>query len=168
MLQLGTSMNDINVLNNIKSYAQADIDELDILYDAIDNLDKKLSEGTKGYEFLGIKNSRQQLEWIQYNSKLIKDTGLFSNEDFSALMKIKDLNKANAEETQLFNDAVIKLRSNLSKPWKTEWLSEYKKLLKENQSLVDDFSFGIKNVDDIDRLFKALDDACKTYKETNL
>ena len=26
----------------------------------------------------------------------------------------------------------------------------------------------IKNVDDIDRLFKALDDACKTYKETNL
>lgn len=26
----------------------------------------------------------------------------------------------------------------------------------------------IKNADDIDRLFKALDDACKTYKETNL
>ena len=154
MLELGTSMNDINVLNNIKSYAEADIDELDILYDAIDNLDKKLSEGTKGYEFLDIKNSRQQLEWIQYNAKLIKDTGLFSNEDFSALMKIKDLNKANAEETQLFNDAVIKLRSNLSKPWKTEWLSEYKKLLKENQSLVDDFSFGIKNVDDIDKIIK--------------
>ena len=154
MLQLGTSMNDINVLNNIKSYAQADIDELDILYDAIDNLDKKLSEGTKGYEFLDIKNSRQQLEWIQYNSKLIKDTGLFSNEDFSALMKIKDLNKANAEETQLFNDAVIKLRSNLSKPWKTEWLSEYKKLLKENQNLLGDFSYGLKNVEDIDKLMK--------------
>ena len=154
MLELGTSMNDIKVLNNIKSYAQADIDELDILYDAIDNLDKKLSEGTKGYEFLDIKNSRQQLEWIQYNAKLIKDTGLFSNEDFSALMKIKDLNKANEEETKLFNDAVIKLRANLSKPWKTEWLGEYKKLLKENQNLLDDFSFGIKNVDDIDKLMK--------------
>ena len=154
MLQLGTSMNDINVLNNIKSYAQADIDELDILYDAIDNLDKKLSEGTKGYEFLDIKNSRQQLEWIQYNAKLIKDTGLFSNEDFSALMKIKDLNKANAEETQLFNDAVIKLRSNLSKPWKTEWLAEYKELLKENQNLLGDFSYGLKNVEDIDKLMK--------------
>ena len=154
MLQLGTSMNDINVLNNIKSYAEADIDELDILYDAIDNLDKKLSEGTKGYEFLDIKNSRQQLEWIQYNAKLIKDTGLFSNEDFSALMKIKDLNKANAEETQLFNDAVIKLRSNLSKPWKTEWLAEYKELLKENQNLLGDFSYGLKNVEDIDKLMK--------------
>ena len=152
MLELGTSMNDINVLNNIKSYAEADIDELDILYDAIDNLDKKLSEGTKGYEFLDIKNSRQQLEWIQYNAKLIKDTGLFSNEDFSALMKIKDLNTANAEETQLFNDAVIKLRANLSKPWKTEWLGEYKKLLKENQGLVDDFSFGVKNIDDVDKI----------------
>ena len=154
MLELGTSMNDINVLNNIKSYAEADIDELDILYDAIDNLDKKLSEGTKGYEFLDIKNSRQQLEWIQYNAKLIKDTGLFSNEDFSALMKIKDLNTANAEETQLFNDAVIKLRSNLSKPWKTEWLGEYKELLKENQNLLGDFSSGIKNVGDIDKLMK--------------
>ena len=152
MLELGTSMNDINVLNNIKSYAEADIDELDILYDAIDNLDKKLSEGTKGYEFLDIKNSRQQLEWIQYNAKLIKDTGLFSNEDFSALMKIKDLNTANAEETKLFNDAVIKLRANLSKPWKTEWLGEYKKLLKENQGLVDDFSFGVKNIDDVDKI----------------
>ena len=157
MLELGTSMNDINVLNNIKSYAEADIDELDILYDAIENLDKKLSEGKKGYEFLDIKDSRQQLEWIQYNAKLIKDTGLFSNEDFSDLMKIKDLNTANAEETQLFNDAVIKLRSNLSKPWKTEWLSEYKKLLKENQGLVDDFSFGIKNVDDIDKIIKLRD-----------
>ena len=154
MLELGTSMNDINVLNNIKSYAEADIDELDILYDAIDNLNKKLSDGTQGYEFLDIKNSRQQLEWIQYNAKLIKDTGLFSNEDFSALMKIKDLNTANAEETQLFNDAVIKLRSNLSKPWKTEWLAEYKELLKENQGLIDDFSFGIKNVDDIDKIIK--------------
>ena len=152
MLELGTSMNDINVLNNIKSYAEADIDELDILYDAIDNLDKKLSEGTKGYEFLDIKNSRQQLEWIQYNAKLIKDTGLFSNEDFSALMKIKDLNTANAEETQLFNDAVIKLRANLSKPWKTEWLSEYRALLKENQSLIGDFSSGIKNIDDVDKI----------------
>ena len=49
MLELGTSMNDIKVLDNIKSYAEADIDELDILYDAIDNLDKKLSEGTQGY-----------------------------------------------------------------------------------------------------------------------
>ena len=152
MLELGTSMNDINVLNNIKSYAEADIDELDILYDAIDNLDKKLSEGTKGYEFLDIKNSRQQLEWIQYNAKLIKDTGLFSNEDFSALMKIKDLNKANEEETKLFNDAVIKLRANLARPWKTEWLGEYKKLLKENQGLVDDFSFGVKNIDDVDKI----------------
>lgn len=154
MLELGTSMNDINVLNNIKSYAEADIDELDILYDAIDRVDKKLSEGTKGYEFLDIKNSRQQLAWIQYNAKLVKDTGLFSNEDFSALMKIKDLNKANEEETKLFNDAVIKLRSNLSKPWKTEWLDEYKKLLKENQNLLGDFSFGVKNVDDIDKLIK--------------
>ena len=154
MLELGTSMNDINVLDNIKSYTQADIDELEILYDAIDKLDKKLSEGTKGYEFLDIKNSRQQLAWIQYNAKLVKDTGLFSNEDFSALMKIKDLNKANEEETKLFNDAVIKLRSNLSKPWKTDWLDEYKKLLKENQSLIGDFSSGIKNVGDIDRLMK--------------
>ena len=154
MLELGTSMNDINVLDNIKSYAEADIDELDILYDAIDNLDKKLSEGTKGYEFLDIKNSRQQLDWIQYNAKLVKDTGLFSNEDFSALMKIKDLNKANEEETKLFNDAVIKLRANLSKPWKTDWLDEYKKLLKENQNLIGDFSSGVKNVGDIDRLMK--------------
>ena len=154
MLELGTSMNDIKVLNNIKSYAEADIDELDILYDAIDNLDKKLSEGTKGYEFLDIKNSRQQLAWIQYNAKLVKDTGLFSNEDFSALMKIKDLNKANEEETKLFNDAVIKLRSNLSKPWETDWLDEYKKLLKENQNLIGDFSSGIKNVGDIDKLMK--------------
>ena len=154
MLELGTSMNDINVLNNIKSYAEADIDELDILYDAIDKVDKKLSEGSKGYEFLDIKNSRQQLAWIQYNAKLVKDTGLFSNEDFSALMKIKDLNKANEEETQLFNDAVIKLRSNLSKPWKTEWLGEYKELLKENQNLLGDFSSGLKNVDDIDKLMK--------------
>ena len=154
MLELGTSMNDINVLNNIKSYAEADIDELDILYDAIDNLDKKLSDGTQGYEFLDIKNSRQQLAWIQHNAKLIKDTGLFSNEDFSALMKIKDLNKANEEETKLFNDAVIKLRSNLSKPWKTEWLGEYKKLLKENQNLLGDFSSGVKNVEDIDKLIK--------------
>ena len=154
MLELGTSMNDIKVLDNIKSYAEADIDELDILYDAIDNVDKKLSEGTKGYEFLDIKNSRQQLAWIQYNAKLVKDTGLFSNEDFSALMKIKDLNKANEEETKLFNDAVIKLRSNLSKPWKTEWLGEYKALLKENQNLIGDLSFGIKNIDDVDKLMK--------------
>ena len=154
MLELGTSMNDIKVLDNIKSYAEADIDELDILYDAIDNVNKKLSEGTKGYEFLDIKNSRQQLEWIQYNAKLVKDTGLFSNEDFSALMKIKDLNKANAEETKLFNDAVIKLRSNLSKPWKTEWLGEYKALLKENQNLIGDFSFGVKNIDDVEKLLK--------------
>ena len=154
MLELGTSMNDIKVLDNIKSYAEADIDELDILYDAIDKVDKKLSEGTKGYEFLDIKNSRQQLAWIQYNAKLVKDTGLFSNEDFSALMKIKDLNKANEEETKLFNDAVIKLRSNLSKPWKTEWLGEYKELLKENQNLLGDFSSGLKNVDDIDKLMK--------------
>ena len=154
MLELGVSMNDIKVLNNIKSYAEADIDELDLLYDAIDNVNKKLSEGTKGYEFLDIKNSRQQLAWIQYNAKLVKDTGLFSNEDFSALMKIKDLNKANQEETQLFNDAVIKLRNNLSKPWKTEWLGEYKKLLKENQNLIGDLSFGIKNIDDVDKLMK--------------
>ena len=154
MLELGTSMNDIKVLNNIKSYAEADIDELDILYDAIENLDKKLSEGTKGYEFLGIKNSRQQLDWIHQNAKLVKDTGLFNQKDFSSLMKIKDLNKANEEETQLFNDAVIKLRANLSKPWKTEWLAEYKELLKENQNLLGDFSSGIKNVEDIDKLMK--------------
>ena len=69
-------------------------------------------------------------------------------------MKIKDLNKANEEETKLFNDAVIKLRSNLSKPWKTEWLGEYKALLKENQNLIGDFSFGIKNIDDVDKLLK--------------
>ena len=154
MLELGTSMNDIKVLNNIKSYAEADIDELDILYDAIENLDKKLSEGTKGYEFLDIKNSRQQLDWIHQNAKLVKDTGLFNQKDFSSLMKIKDLNTANAEETQLFNDAVIKLRANLSKPWKTEWLAEYKELLKENQNLLGDFSSGIKNVEDIDKLMK--------------
>ena len=154
MLELGTSMNDIKVLNNIKSYAEADIDELDILYDAIENLDKKLSEGTQGYEFLDIKNSRQQLDWIHQNAKLVKDTGLFNQKDFSSLMKIKDLNTANAEETQLFNDAVIKLRANLSKPWKTEWLAEYKELLKENQNLIGDFSSGIKNVEDIDKLMK--------------
>ena len=154
MLELGTSMNDIKVLNNIKSYAEADIDELDILYDAIDNVNKKLSEGTQGYEFLDIKNSRQQLDWIHQNAKLVKDTGLFNQKDFSSLMKIKDLNTANAEETQLFNDAVIKLRANLSKPWKTEWLAEYKELLKENQNLLGDFSSGIKNVEDIDKLMK--------------
>ena len=154
MLELGTSMNDIKVLSNIKSYAEADIDELDLLYDAIDNVNKKLSEGTDGYEFLDITNSRQQLDWIQKNAKIVKDTGLFNNKDFSALMRIKDLNKANEEETKLFNDAVIKLRSNLSKPWKTEWLGEYKALLKENQNLIGDFSFGVKNIDDVEKLLK--------------